>query len=411
MFLLTALLACGTGAISLVAPVAPATPPCAEGYFRGRDGNCYPESEDSDSGGDTSTRETGIPDTGPGEDTGPDTEDTGVETGDSEADTEDTGADTEDTGEPAPGAYNEMDVVAVEVGILHYCAMDSWGYVSCSSDGIPEFEVPAELSAVTFTDIAVNSLYSCGIREDDLTVECWGDAPSIGAIPSSSFTAIASIADDLSTFFDFSCGITVSGAVECWGDEDEIPEEIGEVPAGASDLCLGGYGASSFICTQSAEDGTVGCLNMGLDESLDEAGSSAAIIDGSLSCGSEQACGILDDGLGTIDCWGIEWESDGVAVDSYGTVVGPFTGSYTAVSAGPHWNCAATSSGAYECFGNSLSERDGANEEIWTSDNAFENPTLATAAFSNLSVSDGGGCGVDTQYGSREVNCWGYHNW
>jgi hypothetical protein len=336
----------------------------------------------------------------------------------------------------------------VYVGAIHYCAKDVTGFVSCFTDpretGYEEYQVPTtpeDLTAVTFSDVSVNQYYSCGIREDDQTVECWGDTDSIGTVPTSTtFDTISSIPSDESTSYLWTCGATTTGTVECWGGLDDSGNETvpGEIAAAGltdvSDLCIGGYGGMSFLCTQDETDGDVSCMNIDLDDSLDSATSEGPIVDGTLTCGKEQACGILADefgiSTGEIDCWGLEWEVDGVATDSFGTVAGPFTGEddevyyetdatslFDTVAAGPHWNCATATDGTFGCFGSTLSSTYGLNDEILSEDNIDDNSTLEGAIFTHLSLSGaaldrdptlGGGCGVDIQTGGSVVNCWGY---
>lgn len=430
--ILSLLIACGTGSVTLDAALSA---PCADGFVLAEDGYCYPETDDtgtdpdsgSETGGETDdSGETGT-DTDSGSETGETRDDSGSETGE---DTETGGETGDDTGEPEevdPGAYNELDVVTVDVGVVHYCAMDSWGYVNCVADGLPELEVPADLLPERFVDVAASNYYSCGILDDGLgTVECWGDAASYGTVPSSYFVAIDSMATNLSTLVDFSCGVTTSGAVECWGED--VPAEVASAPTSdVSDLCVGGYGGMSFLCTQSDTDGAVSCMNMGLDASLDSAASSGRIVEGSLTCGGSQSCGILADEFGVstgeIDCWGM-------AGDGWGTVGGPFTGAddddvgeigysdttsssfFVSVTASHFWNCAADSDGYYGCFGNAVSMGSDPNGEILTVSNVVINADLNDALFTYVSAGEGGGCGVDTQDGAWEVNCWGdYYGW
>lgn len=290
-----------------------------------------------------------------------------------------------------PGEYNSEDVVFVDVALSHYCAMDSWDYVYCT--GGDEFTVPADLETAKFLDISVNDAYNCGILLDG-TVECWG--PEAVAEPEGTFLKIDSYSAETNSAR--SCGVRTDGSVSCWG-ANAPTETVGE--EGSKDVCLGGWNANNaFVCVQNA-DGAVTCQGIGAstqgiggssdsNDRFDAAASEDAIVEGSLSCGARQSCGILEGG--SIDCWGEEWSENGEAVDDLGTVVGPFGNSdvFISVATGYNFNCGVKDNGTVQCFGS------GADELLVDED----------AVWSDLYASGGEVCGIDIQDGTSQVSCW-----
>jgi hypothetical protein len=112
-------------------------------------------------------------------------------------------------------------------GWTHVCGLLGDGIADCWGTG-GGATVPVLLEDVEFTEISAADTYTCAIRKDDGTVECWGTAPS--SIPSGAFAA-------LSAASGYACGTRAEGNTECWGTVPgaaSVPEvPFPQVAAGA----------------------------------------------------------------------------------------------------------------------------------------------------------------------------------
>ena len=109
--------------------------------------------------------------------------------------------------------------VAVSAGIEHACALQPTGRAQCWGSSTPRGNAtlpPKE----EYTDIAAADTFTCGIRKNDRTAECWGngftrdnDHPEsgLGVIPPGEFTTITAGDSDV-------CGMRANGTVECWAN-------------------------------------------------------------------------------------------------------------------------------------------------------------------------------------------------
>lgn len=187
---------------------------------------------------------------------------------------------------------------AVSSGSAFDCLLDDLGLVSCygvDTLGFPIAPAPYGL----FTQVEAGSDHACGVLMSG-AIECWGD-DSFGQ--SSPPTGVFS---KVSVGFSHSCGLRLNGDVECWGSND-----FGErnVPAGAkfTDVDLG----------------------------------------------TSHSCGLLTSGL--VDCWGLNLFGQSGQV--------PATGTFTAVTAGGNHSCALASDGTVDCWGfNTLGQARDQNE-------------------------------------------------
>ena len=200
--------------------------------------------------------------------------------------------------------------------------------------------------------------HTCGIL-DTGAMACWGlDDEGQSAPPAGTFTTVSAGADH-------TCGILDTGAVACWGLDDEGQSMP---PAGTFTMVSAGVDHTCGIL----DTGAVACW--GLDDegqSTPPAGTFTMV-----STGGDHTCGILD--TGAVACWGLD--DDGQSA--------PPAGTFTMVSAGADHTCGILDTGAVACWG--------------LDDDGQSTPPAGT--FTEVSAGADHTCGIlDT----GAVACWG----
>jgi len=215
------------------------------------------------------------------------------------------------------------------------------------------------LRSERFTSISAGRSHTCGVRETG-AVACWGlDDDGQSTPPRGTFSALS--AGDAHT-----CGIRDAGALECWGLDD-----VGQsTPPGGT-----------FAAVDAGDAHTCGIRDTGDLEcwGLDDDGQSTPPVGAfvSVSAGRSYTCGVRDTGAAV--CWGI---------DDYGQSSPP-GGAFASVSAGDRLTCGVReATGAIVCWGDDFSAQDRPPEGVFTS----------------VSVAVYHACGV-RETGS--VVCWG----
>ena len=200
--------------------------------------------------------------------------------------------------------------------------------------------------------------HTCGILETG-AVACWGlDDEGQSAPPAGTFTTVSAGADH-------TCGILETGAVACWGLDDD----------GQSTPPVG-----TFITLSAGADHTCGILETGAVTcwGLDDDGQSTppAGTFTTISAGADHTCGILD--TGAVACWGLDDEGQST----------PPAGTFTTISAGADHTCGILDTGVVACWG---FDDDGQS-------------TPPAGAFTTISAGADHTCGIlDTGV----VACWG----
>ena len=134
-----------------------------------------------------------------------------------------------------------------------------------------------------FTSVSAGLAHTCGIRVTG-TVECWGwDEYGQSSPPAGTFVSV-------SAGGSHTCGIRPTGTVECWGNEELL--QFAPTPTGVFD---------------------------------------------SISAGGIHTCGIRP--TGTVECWGD---------NRYAQRLAP-TGMFATISAGTYHTCGVRDTGAVEC--------------------------------------------------------------
>ena len=137
---------------------------------------------------------------------------------------------------PPAGAFD-----AVTLGNAHACALKSDGTVECwgnSANGRTHPPTDAGSVAVQFSEISAGEDYTCGIRQDDSQIQCWGDASAVAS------RAVQGQFQQVATGTAHMCAQRVDGDMFCWGANDngeiDLPADLiaDDCTADADSFCV-----------------------------------------------------------------------------------------------------------------------------------------------------------------------------
>ncbi len=217
----------------------------------------------------------------------------------------------------------------IVLGVAHICGLDADRRAVCDRYGLGE----ADGAPATFFALSSGKFYTCGLRDADGGISCWGEdttfgelsgAPAEGAFSALSLGkrhACALDADGKAVCWGWdangratpppdarfraiaagdthSCGIAALGNLICWGKNQHGQSEPREGPFSA--LALG----NNYTCALRT-DGRAVCQG---DDSDGQSSPPSGMSFAQISAGDRQSCGITP--LGGLECWGIARISD-----------------------------------------------------------------------------------------------------
>ena len=247
-----------------------------------------------------------------------------------------------------------------------------------------EIVVGAAPAATGFVAVSAGWGYTCGLRVSG-EIECWGrDSDGQLDAPTGPFSAV-------SAGSSHTCGVRESGEVECWGDNGYGQLDA---PAGRFSVANASWDGP-FTCAIRAASGEIECW--GARSASLGAPEPDAPPDGRFSAISNGVCALRESG--EIECW---WTSGGRIFG----VGSPPPGYFTAVSAGGSHVCGLRENGEIECWGsNSTVELISTDESGNSWQEVYGGQTDAPPGrFTAVSAGASHTCGLRE---SREIACWG----
>ena len=217
---------------------------------------------------------------------------------------------------------------------------------------------------------------------------------------------------------DYTCGVTVEGAGYCWGygGDGELGTGVSQVVSTVPTAVAGGLrftwiGAGDVATCGLTVSGAVYCW--GVDRFAPSANGGGARTNtplpfadslrfASISVGAGHACGVATTGWAY--CWGAGTDGalgDGLASNSSAPVAVSGGLTFTLVSAGEH-SCGLTVSGAAYCWGSNSLGQLGTG---LTTNSDVPMPVAGALTFAALSVGRPATCGVTA---AGTAYCWGF---
>ncbi|MES2932446.1 MAG: Ig-like domain repeat protein [Pseudomonadota bacterium] len=281
-------------------------------------------------------------------------------------------------------------VSEIASGTAHTCAVSSTGGVKCWGDNQfgqvgekgPAWKVlvPTEVRGLNgdITAIAAGSSHTCAVSALG-DIQCWGSNP-VGELGNNAHTnsampvnviASGSKFSAVAAGLNFTCALTTTGAVQCWGWNDK-----------------GQLGNDSL--TSSPIPVQVAGLVSGVK---------------AIATGSKHACALMN--AGTVKCWGNNFFAqlgDGSQAQGLKPVdVSGLDAQAIAIAAGAHHTCVITAGDTMKCWGANYSGQLG-NNFVPQANSAPVDASLMTSPVKALALSDHFTCAVTKAGG---VECWG----
>ncbi len=311
---------------------------------------------------------------------------------------------------------------------LHALSIAAWLLLTLGS---PAMRVQAEPAPASYTAVSAGREYTCALTTSG-GVKCWGvnwdgmlgnGTQGDGSATPVDVMGLTSGVTAISAGATHACALTVTGGVKCWGDNSG--GDLGDGTSLSRNRPVNVYGLSTGVIAISSgwastcaltSSGAVKCWGLNDEGQLGNgtrtSSATPVTVDGlgsgviAISVGTRHACAVT--GTGKAKCWGDnEYGAlgNGTNTDSNHPVdVVGLTGTVTAITTGWSHTCALTNGGGVYCWGG----------------NGYGGLGNGTNASSNVPVAVHGlNGGVKAITTSNEhvcalltggVKCWGYNS-
>ena len=223
----------------------------------------------------------------------------------------------------------------------------------------------------------------------------------------------------------FTCVVTATGGVQCWGRNDSgqlgdgtsISRGTGADVTGLTSAVTAVAAGEAHACALTASGGVkcwganqYGQLGDGTWNSRSTPGDVSGLTNGvvGIAAGANHTCAVTSGG-GGVKCWGANYNGqlgDGTTTSKLTPVdVTGLTNGIVAVSAGSYHSCAVTTGGGVKCWGNNDYGELGDGTTNWSA-----TPVDASGLAGGVSAVTAGSYHTCALTISGGVKCWGY-NW
>lgn len=282
-----------------------------------------------------------------------------------------------------------MGVNAVAVGGSHRCALMETGAVKCWGEnqyGQNGNGTTGHDSVVTqvvglnnsVSKISTGSSHSCALTNEG-AVKCWGlnssaqlgDSTTVNRSTPVAVLGLDSKVTAITAGYDFTCALTNTGGVKCWGANDvsqlgdgtqlrrNTPIDVSSLSTGVSDISAGWRHAcalrldGSVQCWGANNAGQLGDrTTTNQSKPVSVLGLDSAVV--AIATGRAHSCALLRSGA--VKCWGNNTDGqlgDGTQLQRSGAVaVVNLDIDVVAIAAGYDGSCAIGSNGQVRCWGN-----------------------------------------------------------
>ncbi len=293
---------------------------------------------------------------------------------------------------------------AIDTGGEHACALTSsggvkcwgWNYVGQLGDGTTTDRLtPVDVSGLSsgVTAISAGTWYTCALTSSG-GVKCWGSnhdgflgdgtttdrLTPVDVVDSSSLSGLLSGVTAIAAGYRHTCALTTSGGVKCWGYNPD--GQLGDGTTTDSSTPVDVRDPSSLSGLLSG----VTAISVGFDHTC------ALTTSGGVKCWGRNNDGQLGDGT---------WTNSSTPVDVWGLSSG-----VTAISAGGGYTCAVMTSGGAKCWGNNVIGQLG--NGTWTNSSTPVDVWGLSSGVTAISAGGGHTCAVMTSGGAK---CWGNNNY
>lgn len=330
---------------------------------------------------------------------------------------------------------------AIAFGDIHACAVGSDGGVICwgsnDSGQLGNGTITDSIKPVIVTGlgsvvgIAAGQSHNCAFTNTG-AVKCWGsnangqlgDGTTTDHNTPVDVTGLTGGITAIAAGRDFTCALTASGGVKCWGGNRDsqlgdgtttdrsTPVDVSGLSGGITSISAG----ETYVCALTGS-GNVECWGGFAFPLRDTPSDTATPLDVSglsgvkaIAAGSQFVC-VVTSGSGG-QCWGgNHWGElgDGITMTDSTTpvdVIG-LNGGISKIAAGGSTACAVTSAGGVKCWGSNLQGQlgDGTTTDSNTPVDVRELSSGVTA----VAVGGEGACALTS---SGAIKCWGTSkNW
>jgi len=284
-------------------------------------------------------------------------------------------------------------VSAVSAGDFHTCALTCSGRVKCWGSSVQgelgngtwtNSTVPVNVSGLAsgVSAISTGGDHTCALTSSG-GVKCWGsneygqlgDGTNTKSNVPVNVSGLASGVSTISASGWFTCALTSSGGVKCWGvngdgvlgngtnTDSNVPVNVSGLASGVSAISAGGVtcaltSSGGVKCWGSNKYGNLGNgTNTDSNVPVNVSGLASGV--SAISAGAFHTCALTSSG--GVKCWGENMNGElgnGTNIKSNVPVnVSSLASGIIAISAGSWYTCAVTSSGGVKCWGSNLDGR------------------------------------------------------